>query len=348
MNENVTINNDETRMEPVNQVNENEVKTDAQEAKDQSGKKTVKSVVVGGLGLMAGLVGSMGLMAFREAPQMEAPHEAGGSISATPEPETIEEVEIAQSPEDSMSFNEAFAAAREEVGPNGVFEWRGGIYGTYYADEWESFSDDYKDNFCNNDWRSQFPETDADTANELADAGNDASTDIVADVADAGNVVNNDAESEVAEVSFGEHVINVDENGNQYITLQDAITGEEVRVSPEDLQYTVLDEHGELIGVIGEDILANIDGTEDGYLLLDSEGNLQEFVSMEDDAVELVETDEDGVAILNGADDVDVLSPDLLDDNAVVIEETDGVGIYLADNDMPDYVNDAPVDDFIV
>ena len=48
---------------------------------------------------------------------------------------------------DDMSFNEAFAAARAEVGAGGAFEWRGNIYGTYYADEWNNMSDDEKDAF---------------------------------------------------------------------------------------------------------------------------------------------------------------------------------------------------------
>ena len=40
-----------------------------------------------------------------------------------------------------MSFDEAFAAARAEVGPGGVFTWHGGIYGTYYETEWDAMSD---------------------------------------------------------------------------------------------------------------------------------------------------------------------------------------------------------------
>lgn len=36
---------------------------------------------------------------------------------------------------DDMSFSEAFAAAREELGPGGVFEWNGQLYGTFYATE---------------------------------------------------------------------------------------------------------------------------------------------------------------------------------------------------------------------
>ena len=45
---------------------------------------------------------------------------------------------------DSMSFGEAFAAARAEVGPGGVFYWHGGVYGTYYADEWNAMTDEQK------------------------------------------------------------------------------------------------------------------------------------------------------------------------------------------------------------
>jgi len=48
-----------------------------------------------------------------------------------------------------MSFNEAFAAARHEVGPGGVFHWHDGVYGTYYANEWHGLSDAYKHEFSN-------------------------------------------------------------------------------------------------------------------------------------------------------------------------------------------------------
>lgn len=44
----------------------------------------------------------------------------------------------------SMSFDQAFAAARAEVGPGGVFAWHGGIYGTYYETEWDAMSDAQK------------------------------------------------------------------------------------------------------------------------------------------------------------------------------------------------------------
>ena len=49
---------------------------------------------------------------------------------------------------DSMSFGEAFAAARAEVGPGGVFYWHGGVYGTYYANEWDAMTAEDKQEFA--------------------------------------------------------------------------------------------------------------------------------------------------------------------------------------------------------
>lgn len=45
---------------------------------------------------------------------------------------------------DEMSFSQAFASARQQVGPGGVFSWHGKVYGTYYKEEWDSMSADEK------------------------------------------------------------------------------------------------------------------------------------------------------------------------------------------------------------
>lgn len=63
-------------------------------------------------------------------------------------PELVDNtVMIATGVSDDMSFSEAFATARAEVGPGGAFEWHGTIYGTYYADEWNNMSAEEKDAF---------------------------------------------------------------------------------------------------------------------------------------------------------------------------------------------------------
>ena len=60
---------------------------------------------------------------------------------ATPEAEAAQtDHKMATSVSDDMSFADAFAAAREEVGPGGTFTWHGNVYGTFTADEWNSMS----------------------------------------------------------------------------------------------------------------------------------------------------------------------------------------------------------------
>lgn len=54
---------------------------------------------------------------------------------------------VASGVNDNMSFNEAFAAARSEVGAGGCFVWHGNVYGTYYASEWNAMSSAQRDEF---------------------------------------------------------------------------------------------------------------------------------------------------------------------------------------------------------
>lgn len=52
----------------------------------------------------------------------------------------VGDIQVAEGVEDSMTFSQAFAAARAEVGPGGAFEWHGNVYGTFTADEWNAMS----------------------------------------------------------------------------------------------------------------------------------------------------------------------------------------------------------------
>lgn len=47
-----------------------------------------------------------------------------------------------------LSFGEAFAQARAEVGPGGVFIWHGGIYNTYTVEEWNAMTPQQKMDFA--------------------------------------------------------------------------------------------------------------------------------------------------------------------------------------------------------
>lgn len=86
-----------------------------------------------------------------------AAHVAEDSVKhQSVQPVGLHAVQLATSPDDSMSFADAFASARREVGAGGVFEWRGGVYGTYYKEEWNRFTPEYRREFSNHDWRGHF------------------------------------------------------------------------------------------------------------------------------------------------------------------------------------------------
>lgn len=73
---------------------------------------------------------------------------AAQTTQAAPEPEeaivaTATGVRVAQV-DDSLSFSQAFAEARAQVGPGGVFEWHGRAYNTFYKDEWDSMTTEQK------------------------------------------------------------------------------------------------------------------------------------------------------------------------------------------------------------
>lgn len=56
-------------------------------------------------------------------------------------PEWVDDnIQVATTVNDDMSFNEAFAAARAELGPGGCFEWHGQVYATYNAEEWNGMT----------------------------------------------------------------------------------------------------------------------------------------------------------------------------------------------------------------
>jgi hypothetical protein len=58
-----------------------------------------------------------------------------------------DEAPVATHVADDMSFKDAFAVAREEVGPGGVFEWHGKSYNTYTTEETNAMTAEQKHDF---------------------------------------------------------------------------------------------------------------------------------------------------------------------------------------------------------
>lgn len=115
-----------------------------------------KSVLIGGIpGVILGTAGT----AFAQEVIDSNPQEGQSEDASNTNVEHIEPqevgVEMAESVNDDMSFGEAFAAAREEVGPGGVFEWHGNLYNTYSAAEWEAMSNEGRQEFANSVYSTQ-------------------------------------------------------------------------------------------------------------------------------------------------------------------------------------------------
>lgn len=136
---------------------------------------------------------------------------------------SIDDVKFASSPVDSMPFNQAFAMARAEVGANGVFEWRGGYYGTFYSDEWKNQPSSYRQQFSNHDWSElQFEEP-----------------------SDPGDPI---PENEDAKVI-------IHEDGRVEIVMTNASTGEEIHYFPDGEVVPVVDDHGQVIAMVNKSAL---------------------------------------------------------------------------------------------
>ena len=105
-----------------------------------------------GLGTAAAVAGGVISMLFtsgtiEDASQTDASNETASTDGLTTPVVTDGSLAIAHSVSDDMSFGEAFAAAHDEVGPGGVFEWHGELYGTYTAQEWNSLSREEKEDY---------------------------------------------------------------------------------------------------------------------------------------------------------------------------------------------------------
>ena len=109
--------------------------------KDENPWKLVTLAGVTGVFMGAGLLHA-GQTVTKDLPSSEEDEELD-AVSHTIE-ESLKVADIKQ----DIPFSEAFAQARAEVGPGGVFYWHGGIYNTYTAEEWNAMSYEEKAEFA--------------------------------------------------------------------------------------------------------------------------------------------------------------------------------------------------------
>lgn len=104
---------------------------------------------------------------------------------------------------DDMSFNEAFAAARKDIGAGGFFEWEGSTYNSYYKEEWEALSPEEQGDFM---------------ASVNPPSGGDAvSEDIII------QILNGDEEDPTIDILDHEDIVILDDDPQNPIDLDDVV-----------------------------------------------------------------------------------------------------------------------------
>lgn len=153
-------------------MNQETVAQAQQEEKPQTEERQGRNWKQPAMGAASGLVvgvASTVLMGSTEANAMDG--EGGASVNPannqneSAQPAWVDDqVSVATTVSDDMSFGEAFAAARAEVGPAGVFEWHGQIYNTYTAEEWNGMTAEERAEFSDHfDW-NQIDHSESDVA----------------------------------------------------------------------------------------------------------------------------------------------------------------------------------------
>ena len=226
-----------------------------------------------------------------------------------------DEVPVATEVSDDMSFGEAFAAARNEVGAGGVFEWHGQIYNTYTAEEWNGMTAEERAEFSDHFNWSQIEHSTSDVAQYSTTTSSETGTVAAGD------------DIEVVSVNH------YDGAGQEVIPE----TAEYVETGADDVDVEVL-------GVIHEDGMnfgaMDVNGEE--VILVDVDGDL-EFDYMASDFNNNEIVDENELMDIQGEDlTVDDLGG-FVDDPAADMLASDFDSGYTDDaSDFgPDYINDA-------
>lgn len=144
-------------------------------------------------------------------------------------PEWVDnEVSVATSVNDDMSFGQAFATARAEVGSGGVFEWRGNIYTTHTAEEWAAMTPqeraEYSDHFS---W-NHIDHSSSNVAQHSSEVNQLPHTEDTAQIEDESDDI---------------EIISVDNPGRQDVTQNlnvDPATDDEVQVTVQEPEIEIL------------------------------------------------------------------------------------------------------------
>lgn len=211
-----------------------------------------------------------------------------GSVLAAREFTTGNEEAIAESSDelkettvdDSMSFKEAFDTARAELGPGGIFHWRGNIFNTYTSDEWNGMTDEDKNEFAQNVNPEVSPE-DVDTDLMAEAEVDDEVVEVVDDLEDVAQEVSVVAEETTSDNDLAMATVaevqeeNLDETGDNDVRVIGygdidlangrAVTVEELEINGQRVAVIDVDQDG--VGDIAMSDLNHNNQADDGEII---------------------------------------------------------------------------------
>ena len=279
-NEETIFENEKTQFDSA-KVNQQEAKgtTNQQSQPAKKDSAFTKAAVGMGLGIVLGtttsFVSSKAFAGNTPSPNEPSNDTDGSNITAD------STIEMSDAVNDDMSFSEAFAAAREDVGSGGAFEWRGNIYSTYYEEEWENMSEEERA-----EYQSHF--------------SSEENTD---DVAEAEAVSNDEQEELVASTDFDDEgadvIAETDVTAEEDLVVEDELTAEVEVVDSEDVEILGVvhdDDTGFDVGVMsvdGQDVFL-VDVETDGVFdVMAVDANNDGELSLE----EMVDIHNEGIAV---------------------------------------------------
>lgn len=267
------------------------------------------------LGLLGGAA-SFSLMSFVDESDFDLINSESDIIEVEEEIEEpiiiYTEAPFAESVSDDMSFSEAYQSARAEVGAGGIFEWKGNTYNTYTKDEWDSLTEEDRQ-----DYLSSITDRIEKIEQENIDDNN--SEELIADLdselnSEADNDIDADLESGVLESELlgvtedldGDGVIDivgVDYNKNDMIDVMIDTDGDGK------MDQVILD-YDEEVGLTGNEEI------------IDLENDVEQDVIIDNDSVD-TSTDDTLIAENSDIDRFDdaELNPDYDIDNDVDMTE---------------------------
>lgn len=296
-------------------------------------------------------------------------------------PEIGETVEVASNVNDGMSFSEAFASARAEVGPGGVFVWNGNVYSTYYEEEWDNMTDEQKEEFSDALHNTASSATEQSSTPEYANNYHEASnveggvqvvSDEIVETED-GQVVrvtgvvvdghygevydyDNDGQADAALIDTNDDgrpdLAMVDENGDGYISEVEVYSmGDSGMVSGNNYHETSNAQGG--VQVVSDEVVKTDDGHEVRVTGVVVDGHYGEVYDYDNDGqadVAVIDANDDGapdIALVdeNGDGYISENEAYCMTDSGMIAMNDPNPENALYDG-MPDYTNDADTSSF--